>query len=214
MPTRLPSPENGSWPLVQDLLDRCDRAFVDELRRFHDPDVLGPFAAEWYHDRRPSSRRLLLEYLDRPLNAPRHEPLIKRLFKLAEAAGDDEVMGRFMVLLDRSVRRTRRNRTVYDRKAKKASSFEVAGPSSFGEMPKWEAARFDDLNEWQRERYQNSRLFSGRTRGYLRRRAWRYFRKLGRTSPEQYFAAIRSILTRYRDEDVADGLALLDNWGL
>lgn len=214
MATRLPSPENGSWPLVQDLFDRGDPAFVDEVRRFHDPDVVGPFAAVWYADRRPTSRRLLLDYLDKPLNAPRHEPLIKRLFKLAEAAGDDEVMGRFMVLFDRAVRRTRRSRYVYDRKAKKSTTMEVAGPSSYSEMPKGKPEQFDDLNEWQRERYANSRLFSGRTRNYLRRRAWRYFRKLGRTSPDRYFAAVRVILPRYVDADVNDGLALLDNWGL
>jgi hypothetical protein len=214
MSKRMPSPENGSWPLVQDLFDRGEPAFVDELRRFHDPDVLGPFATQWYNDRRPASRRLLLDYLDRPMNAPRHEPLIKRLFKLAEAAGDDEVVGRFMVLFDRSVRRSRRSRWVYDRKAKKSVTFEVAGPSSFGEMPKNEPQHFDDMNEWQKERFEKSRLFSGRTRNYLRRRAWRYFRKLGRAVPERYFAAIRAVLTRYVDADVADGLALLDNWGL
>ena len=59
----------------------------------------------WHADKRPASRRLLLDYLDRPLNAFRHEPLIKRLFKLAEAAGDDELMARFLILFDRSIRR-------------------------------------------------------------------------------------------------------------
>lgn len=214
MTNRLPSPENGSWLLVLDLFDRGDPAFVDELRRIHDPDVLGPFAAEWYNDRRPASRRLLLDYLDRPLNAPRHEPLIKRLFKLAESAGDEEILGRFLVLFDRSVRRTRRTRSVYNSREKKISTFEVAGPSGFGEMPKQKAEYFDDLNDRQKQRFESCRLFTSRTRNYLRRRSWRYFRQLGKSSPERYFAAVRTVLTRYRDEDVADGLALLDNWGL
>ena len=58
------------------------------------------------------------------------------------------------------------------------------------------------------------RLFSIATRHYLRRRAWRYFRKLGRAHPERYVAAVREALIQYRDDDVADGLALIDNWGL
>src|SRR5438270_10146970 len=37
--------------------------------------------------------------------AYRLEALVKRLFKLAEAAGDDELMARFLVGFDRSVRR-------------------------------------------------------------------------------------------------------------
>jgi hypothetical protein len=58
------------------------------------------------------------------------------------------------------------------------------------------------------------RLFSVATRRYLRRRAWRYFRNLGKRQPERYRRAALTALKRYTDEDVADGLALLDNWGL
>src|SRR5262249_31679604 len=76
-----------------------------------DADALGNFAKLWHADSRAASRRLLFEYLDRPLNAFRHEALVKRLFKLAEAAGDDELMVRFLVAFDRSVGRIRRTRT-------------------------------------------------------------------------------------------------------
>ena len=48
------------------------------------------FAARWLADKRPAARRMLIEYLSLPLNAFRHEALIKRLFKGAEKAGDDE----------------------------------------------------------------------------------------------------------------------------
>jgi hypothetical protein len=58
------------------------------------------------------------------------------------------------------------------------------------------------------------RLFSVTTRQYLRRRAWRYFRRMGKTNPERYTAAVSRALERYTDHDVADGLALIDNWGL
>ena len=65
-----------------------------------------------------------------------------------------------------------------------------------------------------RKRLDRLRLFSVATRQYLRRRAWRYFRRMGKNSPERYIAAISRGLVRYTDEDVSDGLALIDNWGL
>ena len=63
----------SSWLVIEELLERGDLAFVDELRRSDDAERLGSFAATWYADRRPESRRLLLDYLNRPLNAFRHE---------------------------------------------------------------------------------------------------------------------------------------------
>ena len=39
-------------------------------------------------------------------------------------------------------------------------------------------------------------------------------RKLGRAHPDRYVAAAREALIQYNDDDVADGLALIDNWGL
>ena len=92
--TELMRAEPGSWELAMDLLDRGDPAFVTEFRAVRDADKLGPFAREWFNDRRPASRRLLLAYLDQPMNALRHEPLVKRLFKLAEEAGLKVVMNR------------------------------------------------------------------------------------------------------------------------
>ena len=209
-----PQTHGGSWPLFEELLERGDPAAVDELRRLHDPDALGRFAAVWYDDRRPAARRLLLLYLDQPLNAPRHEPLVKRLFKLAETAGDDEIMGRFLVLFDRSVRRQRRKRSRWDRDARQAVAFEVAASPTNSVMPRGDAQWWGRLTDKQREAYTSRTLFSVPTRNYLRRRAWRYFRRLGRKQPTRYLAAVRDVLTRYRDADAADGLALLDNWGL
>ena len=78
---------SGDWLVLEEKLERGDPSFVDDLRSFYDAEALASFAARWYADKRPASRRLLLEYLDRPLNAFRHEPLVKRLFKQAEAAG-------------------------------------------------------------------------------------------------------------------------------
>src|SRR5262249_56387849 len=104
---------------VQELFDQGDPAFVDQLRRVTDAEKLGKFGGAWLKDRRPASRRLMLEYLGRPLNAFRHEALVKRLFKKAEQAGDDEVMAHFLVLFDRSVRRGRKNRRFTEDRTRK-----------------------------------------------------------------------------------------------
>jgi len=103
----------ASHPDIEEFFERSDAAFVDELRRVHDADFLGGFAARWFADRRPEARRMLCDYLSRPLNAYRHEVLVKRLFKLAEATTDDEIMGCFLVLFDRSLRRVKRMRRRY-----------------------------------------------------------------------------------------------------
>jgi hypothetical protein len=101
---------SSSWLLLMELLERGDSSFVEELRRCDDAVRLGKFAATWFADRRPAARRFLLQYLGLPLNAFRHEPLVKRLFKAAEKAGDHEVMAHFLVLFDRAVRREKRQR--------------------------------------------------------------------------------------------------------
>jgi hypothetical protein len=269
---------SGSLPL--ELLDRGDPAFVDAIRQVHDADALAAFAEVWFADPRPDSRRLLLEYLDRPLNAYRHEGLIKRLFKRAEAVGDDELMARFLVLFDRSVRRVRRTRFkfvhgVFTTKAEAdataldwrslgypwvqtwdhSGQFLVHGsrpeeriihprkttmpqgrmveidwwhaPGRKALVPDWALAAsvaldwdgrliepsFDNLPHV-REKLKKFRLFRLATRNYLRRRAWRYFRKLGKTQPERYVNAVSLALNLYRDDDSSDGLALIDNWGL
>jgi hypothetical protein len=263
----------GDWLVLEEKLERGDASFVDDLRSFHDAEVLGGFAARWLADKRPASRRMLLEYLDRPLNAFRHEALVKRLFKAAEAAGDDEVMARFMVLFDRSVRREEWRR-LHMEWAKVKTEAEAQKL-----MTHWRGLGFDSVQSFQWERgtiqirgdwyeprvrtpsrtamprdelkYRNPRtgepisdiltrllkwfgnhpeggrvpprvrklierlrLFSVTTRQYLRRRAWRYFRRMGKTNPERYVAAVSQALEQYTDQDVSDGLALIDNWGL
>ena len=95
----------GSWSLVEELFARGDDQFVGELRHVHFAERLGSFASRWIADQRPFARQALLEYLSLPLNCYRHEPLVERLFKLAEQAGDDELMGAFLVAFDRTIRR-------------------------------------------------------------------------------------------------------------
>jgi hypothetical protein len=226
---------------IEVLFERGDAAFVDELRRVHDADFLGGFAARWFADRRPEVRRMLRDYLNRPLNAYRHEVLVKRLFKMAEAAADDEIIGCFLVLFDRSLRRVKRqkhhyrSRTVEDRATAQAlrNQWESEGAEGGG-INEWNG-RFYVTGHWfgevivlprnttmpraegleaAREWLERFRLFSVQTRHYLRRRVWRYFREMGKRHPQLYVRAVSLALKQYEDVDVADGLALLDNWGL
>ncbi|HYT87332.1 MAG TPA: hypothetical protein VEL76_01305, partial [Gemmataceae bacterium] len=243
--------DTESWPRAEELFKQGDPAFVDEVRRVADAERLGKFAAKWYGDKRPVARQLLLEYLNRPLNAVRHEALVKRLFKPAEAAGDDEVMGRFLVMFDRSVRRVARAARQYRAKqvktreaAKKLADkwkkegwkrvtvqqvgrgfsvrstreeevFQVPPDTTMWRPPKASWKKPQSLTDDKRRQLEERcRLFSPRTRNYLRRRAWRYFRKLGQEHPERYVPAVSAALNVYEDADVASGLALLDNWGL
>ncbi len=216
-----PQPSRGSWLLAEELLDQGDPAFVEELRCIHDPNRLSAFAAKWFADRRPASRQLLMEYLARPLNAFRHEPLVKRLFKLAEKAEDDVLMAHFLASLDRTVRRMVRKRSHYNWRTRESWTEESLRVPAGTAMPRSvRDLRFRDPDTGEplaaptAAKQAQMSLFSIATRYYLRRRAWRYFRRLGQAHPQRYLPAIVEALKQYTDQDVADGLALLDNWGL
>jgi hypothetical protein len=238
----------GFFSLAEELFARGETAFVAELRRIHDAERLGNFAARWLADTRPVARQMLIEYLSLPLNAYRHEALVKRLFKGAEKAGDDELMGVFLVAFDRCLRRDRKDvtRRKWDRFSTRAAAdaqlrqWEDEGytsGNSYGsgqsfyayaykqekvivawnnkmprpQNPKKSAPISDSYRERLERRFI---LFSLPTRRYLRRRAWRYFRKIGKANLERYRAAALNYLKRYTDRDVDTDIHLLDNWGL
>src|SRR5262245_39715146 len=115
-----PDSESPDWERVLALFRAGSPEFIAQLRLFTNAGVIAPFAEKWYTDGRPEARHLLFGYLDQPLNAPRHEPLVKRLFKLADNAGDDAVMARFLVALDRTVRRHRRMVTQWNYRTRRA----------------------------------------------------------------------------------------------
>ena len=210
----------GSWTLTEELFNRGDPAFVAELRKVHAPVQLGAFAEKWLNDPRPFARQAMFDYLAEPLNAYRHEPLVKRLFKLAETANDDALMGAFLVAFDRTIRRERRTQH--------QSKYEYFSSQSDAEaaIRKWEAEGFPNgtiqtwssnimahanrtvevvmtpsgttmprpaeknlkrvqqLEDWGRRNLERKcRLFTPATRRYLRRRAWRYFRLMGKKRP-------------------------------
>jgi hypothetical protein len=241
----------GSWTLVEELFAAGSEKFVTELRQTHIAERLGEFAKNWYSDTRPFARQSLFDYLSLPLNCYRHEPLVKRLFKLAEKASDDEVMGAFLVCFDRVIRRQRRtrNRTKYEQFQNQAAAdtacllweaegYKKAGSWTSGgrvtlfctkteevvvmpgntRMPRPKERDLkknmpidDGFRKWLEKKFI---LFSMPTRRYLRRRAWRYFRKIGKTDPERYIRAAVGFLSRYTDTDTDSDIHLLDNWGL
>jgi len=203
-----PEYNRGSWLLAEELLERGDPAFVDELRRIGDADKLAAFAARWYADPRPQARQLMFAYLAQPLNAFRHEPLVKRLFKYAEKNGDDELLAHFLVAFDRCIRRALIGGTHIRSWPDSAISREG------NELRYYDYKQHTTVPWWTAKQHEGKRLFSLETRKYLRRRVWRYFRELGSKHSDRYVSAVVTALLQYTDEDVRDGVALLDNWSL
>jgi hypothetical protein len=145
---------------------------------------------KWKRDHRPWAREQLLRYLEKGGLVPfKGRLVVKRFFKHADVNGDDQLMGAFMWFFDRQVRRVRVKRWLWEPDMRGATPIETLRAMGGG-------------------------LFSAHTSYYCRRRAWRYFRRMGFKTPEKYPAAVAAALARYRDEDLQDGDAILDSWGL
>jgi hypothetical protein len=198
-----------------------DDRFVDQVRKVTAPKYLAGLADRWKIDPRPWARRQIFEYLALPLDRPEHHPLVKRLFKQAEAKRDHQLMGVFLVAFDRLVRRLRRTRYRYDYQSRQSWREEelflprdqILGAGSARKAINPRTGEKILIPSQQRIP-KNGRLFSYRTRNYLRRRANRYFRRLGFQQPGEYVSAVSAALERYRDEDFAAGENILDNWSL
>jgi len=131
------------------------------------------------------------------------------------------LMAAFLVAFDRLVRRRRRMRAHYNHQTRQwwqeeelfsprdqilatAKGREAINPRTGERIFAPSAFRVPN----------QGRLFSYRTRGYLRRRACRYFRRMGFQRPSKYPQAVAAALALYRDDDVAKGENILDNWSL
>jgi hypothetical protein len=144
-------------------------------------------------------------------------PIVKRWLRHAEANGDDEIMAALMVAFDRLVRFGRTTRRHYDWETREVFEATILYLPR-NAMP---LSEYRTWRDWQGRdvRYPirtppGARLFSYHTRRYLRRRAWRYFRRLGYQRPDEYVAAVARALVRYTDADLARGEDLLESWGL
>src|SRR5687767_14488334 len=208
---------SASFLVLEEYFARGDGRFLDQLRQVSDPKKLAAFTDRWSRDHRPWARDQVLFYLDQPLDRPGHQPVVKRLFKAAEARGDDELMGAFAVAFDRLVRRVRKTKHQYDWQTRTSWTEEVLvaprntlpGAPRRGQNPRTGAS------VWYTPKPRHPAfLFSYHTRYYLRRRAWRYFRRMGHRRPVDYLGAVVRFLARYRDEDLAKGENIIDSWSL
>lgn len=212
---------SGNQPsslLIEEYLASGDARFLESLRQLAEPKKVAGIAEKWKKDHRPWARGQILQYLQMPFDRAGHETLIKRLFKQAEGQRDDELMAAFLVAFDRLVRRQVRTRHRYDWQTRQSWQEQILY-SPRNSIPRGGTRTYQNPKtlepvEVTLRGRPGWRLFSYRTRHYLRRRAWRYFRRMGFQRPKDYVAAVARALRLYRDEDLARGENLLDSWGL
>lgn len=214
-----PSSDRASLLLLDECFAQEDNRFVETLRKIESPKFLAGLAERWKKDARPWARAQLLTYLELPLDVPGHQPLVKRLYKDAETKRDHEVVAAFLVAFDTLVRRARCKTWRWDRETRASYELEyLATPRDV--LPREPRASFVRPDGSRLvvgptgRRILRGRLFTYRTRYYLRRRAWRYFRWMGYGQPAEYPKAITAALRRYRDADLAKGENILDSWAL
>jgi len=209
--------------LVEECFTSQDAGFLKALRGITSAKLLAPFADRWKKDPRPWARQQIFAYLDQPLSCPGHQPIVKRLFKQAEENKDTELIGAFLVAFDTLVRRVRKQRWRWDRESRQSYTIEeLITPRNV--IPRDGQTRKFSSYDYNARRMtttqvpvpipRNGRLFTFRTRYYLRRRAWRFFRWLGYARPAEFPAAIAPALRRYDDEDLEKGENILDSWAL
>jgi len=192
--------------LAEEQLSAGADAFLDTIRGMKEPKALAGLAEKWKNDPRPWARTLIRRYLELPFDKPGHQVVVKRLFKAAEARSDDVVMARCLVAFDRLVRRTRGKSFQWDRASRTAIESEILT-----------TPRNNLLNQSKHispKKAATLRLFKYRTRYYLQRRVWRYFRTLGFRDGPRYLTTIVPALAGFQDADLAVGEHLMDSWSL
>jgi hypothetical protein len=194
----------GSTVLLDELYAAGDDRFDVEVKRSRAAARLAALAEPWYRDARPWARRALLAYIDDGCARPYHKPLVKKLFKLAEAAGDDEAMAHFLVAFDRLSRRALVDETVWNPQACVYDTVKTLAndPSLPERLKRKDRPPID------------SPVFSRATRRYLARRAARYVRHLGFRDLARYGRAVRVALPLYPETSTSGPARLLDAWGL
>ncbi len=204
---------------LDELFAGRDAEFFRYVRRVDSPSLLQYVVERWKQAPADWARAQTIAYFDEPLDCPGHELVVKRLFKDAEERGDDKVLAACTVTFDRLVRRKRRRGYRYDPSAQQYMQQEyLASPrDQIPQLPNAKDRRWSGLDTASYIAYFNrkaKRLFSYRTRYYLRRRAWRYYRRMGYQQPDRYVRAVATFLKRYTDSDFAQGENILDNWSM
>lgn len=213
-----PGNERGQLLLAEEYFASEHPAFLESLRQVHQLKALAALADRWKKDPRPWAREQILAYLALPLNCPGHQPIVKRLFKQAEESKDHELMAAFLVAFDCLVRREIRTKRKWDFQARTAIEEErLVTPRDVIPLKLARVARnpmTGEIISFGLRTPKQAKLFKYRTRYYLRRRAWRYFRWLGYRDPGAYLRAIGRMLGAYADADLQRGENILDSWGL
>ncbi|MFO1002768.1 MAG: hypothetical protein U0936_20760 [Planctomycetaceae bacterium] len=208
------------------LLDECfaaaDDRFLSEWIKFRSPEIVTAYVQQWIADTRPWARQQMIRYLAMDLNFPGHELFVKRAYRHFESVRDHEMLRHFMVAFDRLVRRSRIVVPRWDRSTReliqdehlfarpnKTVIPETGRTGTYGTGKHQRTFPLPDI----RNRPKN-RLFRHRTRNFLRRRVWRYFRWLSYKNPSEYLAAISPALCVYTDAEFKLGENIIDNWSL
>jgi hypothetical protein len=195
---------SASSLMIDEYFEAGDDRFLGEVLGSTAGKKLKALAERWYRDSRPFARATLLRYIDDGCDRPHHRPLVKGIFKLAEKARDDEAMGHFMVAFDRLVQRRLKPHYQWDPDTRQNETVMV-----FHNAP--------GVPETLGSRENRAPHFSRRTRLYLARRAFRYFRRLAqkaRGDETRYGKAIRAALVLYEDRHLERTEQILDAWGL
>jgi hypothetical protein len=188
--------DSSSTLLITEYFDSGDPRFYETLLASTAARKLQVFAPRWYADRRKFARESLLQYIDDGCDRPHHRPVVKKIFKHAEAAADHEVMAHFFIVLDRMAPRVL---------VPKRSRRRKASPM---------VLRADPTLPAYRSEADRRGLFTIKTRRYLQRRVWRYFRQIGQADPTQYIAMVAPILAQYTDAQFEPTHKVLDCWSL
>lgn len=207
-------PKVESSIVLEAYFEEGDPRFLAEVLRSTSGRLLGAFAQRWLADPRPELRRMLLEYIDDGLERPHHQPLSKRLFKLAESKKDHEAMAHFLVACDRLIRRRIVKRYKWDPQTRTSGEEEVLEMAPSVPMGAAPTRGMSAEQIAAKKRIIYPATYTYATRRYMQRRAWRYFRELGQKSPEIYREAIVLALQLYRDDQLREPIQLLDAWGL
>ena len=216
----MPAPGNpaGQMMLAEEYFANENDLFLGTLRQANQIKTLAGFADRWKRDPRPWARKQIFAYLAQPLNCAGHQPIVKRLFKHAEENKDHELMAAFLVAFDRQVRREIRMKRKWDFQSRTVFEEErLVTPRDVIPLKTARTARNPATGEVISlgvRAPNQAKLFTYRTRYYLRRRAWRYFRWLGYRDGPAYVAAIVSALEAYKDADLQRGENILDSWAL
>jgi hypothetical protein len=204
------------------LFKNRDDGFLSLLTTTTDGDVLRDLAGEWSMDTRAWAEEVQLRYIDAALSCPSHEQLFRSLFRHAESVHQHRVMAQFLVALDRVVRRQRvvvrrqdDNFHVTEEVLRAISNRSVTSAGPFLRQTQHPATGQPIQQVVSRiSNGDGNRLFTQKTRTYLRRRTWAYFRRLSETNINSYVTFVGTALRQYSDDDLATGENIIDHWCL